>query len=153
MFIKETRSHVVTLPASKLSTSIQSSILSLLYTDLESTTTAPTFILTILRVESIGDGVITTTGAIEFKVDFECVSINILPDMIIECKVVEVNAMGLFAQIGPVNLFVSHHQVPQAVKENVMEGSVVRMRVKGVRYDKGVSVVGSLNEEYLGVVL
>lgn len=153
MFIKENRTHTVIIPACDMSANIRKSIMNRLYDDVEGVTLNDSYILAVLKIIFISEGVITNNGDISFRVKYQALSIQIINDSVIEARVIEVNSMGMFAQIGPINLFVSHHQIPSNVKENIMVSSLVRLRVKGVRYDNGLSVVGSLNEEYLGVVL
>lgn len=152
MFIKETRTQTVIIPSAALSSNIRQSIVTKLYNDVEGKTFNNSYIILVLSISYISEGSITNSGDISFKVTYQALSVQIVTNSIIEARVIEVNSMGLFAQIGPVNLFVSHHQIPMNVKQNLMVSSIVRLRVKGVRYDNGLSVVGSLNEEYLGVV-
>lgn len=153
MFIKESRTHTVIIPACDMSMNIRQSIINRLYKDVEGITLNDSYIVSVLNILFISEGILTNNGDISFKVKYQALSIQIINDSVIEARVIEVNSMGMFAQIGPVNLFVSHHQIPLNVKENIMVSSLVRLRVKGVRYSNGLSVVGSLNEEYLGVVL
>lgn len=153
MFTLATHHHTVNIPAALLNADIPTSIHSALYTDVEGKTLNSTYILLVLEILHISEGHITLTGDITFKVKFKSLNLEIKNGMVVEAKIAEVNQMGLFAHIGPVSIFVSHYQIPSSLRDNLTVGSGVRLRVKGVRYENGISVVGTLNEEFLGVVL
>lgn len=153
MFVKKILNHTVNIPSNFLSSSLSQIILSQLYFDVENKTYNDHYLLLVLKIITISEGKIKINGDIIFKITYQALCLEIENNYILESKVIEINNMGIFTNIGPINIFVSHHQIPVNVKESIILGSVVRLRVKGVRYDNGISVVGSLNEEYLGVIL
>ena len=73
---------------------------------------------------------------------------------------------GFFAKVGPLQIFVSRHCMPQDMSFNqaagdcwvsddekveIREGSLVRLRILGLTIDAGIiSAIGTINEPYLG---
>ncbi|KRH94846.1 DNA-directed RNA polymerase subunit E' [Pseudoloma neurophilia] len=153
MFIKELRDHTINISSSLITSNIRQSILTKLYQDVEGATFNNSYILLVLTINNISEGRITNNGDIAFIINYTALSLQLQENTVIETRVLELNQMGLFSRIGPISIFISNHQIPINVKENLMNSSLIRLRVKGVRYNNGLSVVGSLNEEYLGVVL
>lgn len=76
---------------------------------------------------------------------------------------------GFFARVGPLNIFISRHCMPDDMYYNnlngeenwsstdgiinISEGSLVRLRIIGLIIEAGViSAIGSIKESYLGQI-
>jgi|EP01033_Poteriospumella_lacustris_P006342 DNA-directed RNA polymerase II subunit RPB7 len=75
---------------------------------------------------------------------------------------------GFFANVGPLQIFVSRHNIPGDIKfssvtqawvsddrqTQITQGSVVRLRILGVHFERNsLRVVGTINEAYLGEIM
>lgn len=82
-------------------------------------------------------------------------------------QVASVNKMGLFAEVGPLQVFVSSHLIPSeygydglAVPpaylagggvKRIAAGDTLRLKIVGTRVDAAeIVAIGSIKEEYLG---
>ncbi|KAK8958035.1 hypothetical protein KSP39_PZI001234 [Platanthera zijinensis] len=71
------------------------------------------FIVAITSVEEIGKGLIREgTSFVTFPVKFKCIVFRPFKEEILEAVVKMVNKMGFFAEVGPVQVFVSKHLIP-----------------------------------------
>lgn len=74
---------------------------------------------------------------------------------------------GFFARVGPLQIFVSRHNMPDEIQFNpltenwasddreieIVSGSLVRLRIIGLSFDAaGISAVGTINEAFLGQI-
>ena len=108
-------------------------------------------------------------GFVVFKLKYEAVVFRPIKGEVLEAIVTQVNKVGLFTQIGPLNCFVSKHCIPTEVKfdqntnppcyrnddgdTTIQEGSCIRLRIVGTRVNAmDIFAIGSLMEDYLGVI-
>ena len=91
---------------------------------------------------------------------------------VFDAVVTQVNKLGFFAQVGPLQVFVSKHLIPSDMKfdpqsqpaayvseisdeqpQRVTKDSEVRLRVVATRIDASeIFAIGTIKDEYLGLV-
>lgn len=75
---------------------------------------------------------------------------------------------GFFAHVGPLQIFVSRHNIPGNIKfsavtqtwvsddriTDITQGSVVRLRIIGLQFERNsIKAVGTINESFLGQIM
>jgi len=75
--------------------------------------------------------------------------------------------MGFFAEVGPLQVFVSSHLIPNDMKFNpygnppsysdegvvIEKGSLVRIKIVGTRFDAtDIFAIGTIKEDFCGVL-
>jgi DNA-directed RNA polymerase II subunit RPB7 len=127
------------------------------------------YLISVLRVTSLSTlSVEPLEGCASFIVDFDALTLLPSKDEVADALVKEVNALGVFAFIGPLSIFVSTHQIPGHFSEAeghrvivlndggnpIARGSFVRVKILGVKIEhSNVYAVGTLNEDCLGPAL
>ncbi|TIA75905.1 hypothetical protein E3P91_00210 [Wallemia ichthyophaga] len=122
-----------------------------LFADVEGTCTGRYgYIIAVLSISDPGSGtVIPGVGTAEFVVKYTAIVYKPFKGEVVDGKVANVNKMGFFADVGPLQVFVSSHLIPQDIKfdpsatppcfsseDQVIErGSKVRLKVVGTRVD------------------
>ena len=91
---------------------------------------------------------------------------------VFDAEVKTVNKLGVFAQVGPLQVFISKHLMPPDMKfdpqstpaayvsdvddgqpQRVTKDSQVRLRIVSARFDNSeIFAIGALNQEYLGLI-
>lgn len=164
-------SLTLTLHPSYYGPGMQQQLRNKLLTDVEGTCTGQFgYIVCVLDCMSIDIGrgrVIPTSGSAEFEVKYRAVVWKPFKGEVVDGIVTDVNKMGIFADVGPINVFISVQNIPSTLKytpennppayaseeENVTKGSTVRLKIVGTAtYVNAINVIGSINEDYLGVV-
>ncbi len=82
-----------------------------------------------------------------------------------DAKITNVNKMGFFAEVGPLNIFVSSHLIPieyrfqpeanppefVSASDRLVKGRKVRIKIVGTRVDANeIFAIGTMKEDYLG---
>lgn len=108
-------------------------------------------------------------GFVVFKVKYEAIVFRPIVGEVLDAIVIQVNKVGIYTQIGPLQCFVSKQSIPTEIKfdpnENppcyknddrgtvYQEGSFIRLRIVGTRVDATeIFSIGSLMEDYLGLI-
>lgn len=130
------------------------------------------FIICVTGVTSTGDGRIREgAGVVTFPMKFNAIVFRPFKGEVLDAIVTTVNKMGFFAEVGPLQVFVSKHQVPRDmvfdaqsnpvsyVQQNldepmrVTKDSEVRLRVIGTHFDATeIRAIGTIKENYLGLI-
>jgi len=116
----------------------------------------------------IGAGkIVPGVGLAEFTVKYQAIIFKPFKGEVVDATVTTVNKMGFFADVGPMQIFVSIHLIPPDLKflpdanppnfsneEQVIEkGAMVRVKIMGLRMDvKDIFAIGTIKEDYLGVL-
>ncbi|KAI3871143.1 hypothetical protein MKW98_015043 [Papaver atlanticum] len=101
------------------------------------------FMVAITGVDNVGKGLIRDgTGFLKFLVKYQCVVFIPFKEEILEDVVTMVNKMVLFAEAGPVQIFVSNHSgdIPNYTTS---DGSLIRLQIIGTQVD-AIEIVCSL---------
>lgn len=70
------------------------------------------YIIAVLGYERTGKGMVqdgSGTGSVEFKIKYRAIVLKPFKNEVVDAVVVTVNKMGFFAEVGPLNIFVSNH--------------------------------------------
>lgn len=131
------------------------------------------FIICVTEVKHIGKGRIREgAGLVTFPMKFAAIVFRPFKGEVLDAKVVTVNKMGFFAEVGPLSVFVSKHMIPtdmrfdpqsnppsyvsQVSDEQPMRIAVhseVRLKLISTRVDAtDIFAIGSIKEDYLGVI-
>ncbi|KAK4783757.1 hypothetical protein SAY86_018125 [Trapa natans] len=124
------------------------------------------FVVAITGIQSIGKGMIRDgTGFVTFPVTYRCVVFRPFKGEVLEAVV---TTMGFFAEVGPVQIFVSSHLIPDDMEFQpgdapcyatsdrtlkILKDSEVRLRIIGTQVDATeIFCVGTIKDDFLGVV-
>ena len=152
MFQIATLTHTIQINPSDFNSNIQSHIHQSLIKQVEGICLPTGYIVAVLSITEIGEANLQLSGEAEFIVNYKCLKLIIKKDDIVLAIVNETNKMGVFASVGPVTIFISNYQLP-ATFVAIKKGSVVRLKVLGVKVEKGqLFAIGTINEDYLGVI-
>lgn len=111
--------------------------------------------------------IIPNDGSAEFEVKYKAIVWRPFRGEVVDGIVSNVQALGIFVDVGPLNVFISHRLLPSDMEFNptanppsyvseeqtIEKGSRVRLKIVGVRADVGqMFAIGTIKEDYLGVL-
>ncbi|PWA03400.1 hypothetical protein BB558_000452 [Smittium angustum] len=122
-----------------------------LYQDVEGTCTGRFgYIVTVLALVDIGAGkILAGNGSAEFLVKYSAIVFKPFKGQVVDGIVSNVNKLGFFADVGPLQVYVSQHLIPADMKfdpngnppsytssdQKIEKGSLVRLKIVGTRVD------------------
>lgn len=110
------------------------------------------YIITVLSVLSISEGLVQHTGQTVFEIRYKALTLNVSRGDVVDAMVSETNRMGIFATIGPLTIFISNYQIPNTFNTPV-KNSLIRLRIIGTRVEATrIFAIGTLNEDFLGAI-
>lgn len=82
-----------------------------LYTEVEGTCTGKYgFVIAVTTIDQIGSGVIQPgQGFVVYPVKYKAIVFRPFKGEVLDAVVTQVNKVGMFAEIGPLSCFISHH--------------------------------------------
>eukprot|EP01103_Thecamoeba_quadrilineata_P010111 TRINITY_DN2098_c0_g1_i1.p1 TRINITY_DN2098_c0_g1~~TRINITY_DN2098_c0_g1_i1.p1 ORF type:complete len:118 (-),score=20.35 TRINITY_DN2098_c0_g1_i1:133-486(-) len=109
------------------------------------------------------------TGFVSFPVTYTAIVFRPFKGEVVDAVVTQVNKMGFFAEVGPLQVFVSKHLIPSDmtfdpqkpvacfVSEDesikIAKDDEVRLKIIGTRVDATeIFSIGSIKEDYLGPI-
>uniref|UniRef100_A0A7S0Q1B7 DNA-directed RNA polymerase II subunit RPB7 n=1 Tax=Coccolithus braarudii TaxID=221442 RepID=A0A7S0Q1B7_9EUKA len=131
------------------------------------------FVICVTDIQTTGAGRIREgAGLATFAMKFNAIVFRPFKGQVLDAIVTTVNKMGFFAEVGPLQVFVSKHQTPRGmeydaqsnpvsyVQHNVDEqpirvtkDSEVRLRVIGTHFESTeIRAIGTIKENYLGLI-
>lgn len=169
MYFLKQLEHSVTLPPEYLGPHLDQLVRHALYQQVEGTCSgAHGYIVAVLSIDSVERGRVQEgTGSVVFPMRFTAVLLKVFKNEVVDAVVANVNKMGFFAQVGPLQVFISSHLVPSEYKfdaagvppcyasdtARIGPGDLVRLKIVGVRVDTSeIVAIGSIKEDYLGVL-
>nr|CCA20126.1 DNAdirected RNA polymerase II 19 kDa polypeptide pu [Albugo laibachii Nc14] len=126
--------------------------------------------VTEVRDEDIGKGVIQdNSGYVCFNIRYRAILFRPFKNEVLDAVVSVVNQLGFFADVGPLQVFVSRHAMPTDLNngydhENnawisddreveIRKGCGVRLRIMGVSIDvTEINAIGTIKDDYLGLI-
>ncbi|KAI6031005.1 RNA polymerase Rpb7 [Pisolithus marmoratus] len=145
-FIKEL-THTILLHPSYFGPRMLQFLESKLYADVEGTCSGQYgYIIAVVSILDIGRGmVISGSGQAEFVTRYRAIVFKPFKGEVVDGVVNNVNKMGFFADVGPLQVFVSH----QIIEKNTR----VRLKIVGTRVDATeIFAIGTIKEDHLGVI-
>ncbi|CRL01943.1 CLUMA_CG015045, isoform A [Clunio marinus] len=143
-----------------------------LYTEVEGTCTGKYgFVIAVTSINDIGAGVIQAgQGFVVYPVKYKAIVFRPFKGEVLDAVVKQVNKVGMFAEIGPLSCFISHHSIPADMQfcpnsnpacykskdEDILIAAEdkIRLKIVGTRVDAtGIFAIGTLMDDYLGLVL
>lgn len=116
----------------------------------------------------IGKGrIVPGDGSAEFDVKYRAIVWKPFKGEVVDGVVSGVSELGIFVDVGPLNIFISTHLIPADMSYNssanppayqsddqiIEKGSRVRLKIVGTRSDVDkIFAIGSIKEDYLGAL-
>ncbi|EDW15679.2 uncharacterized protein Dmoj_GI22645 [Drosophila mojavensis] len=142
-----------------------------LYSEVEGTCTGKYgFVIAVTTIDLIGSGVIQPgQGFVVYPVKYKAIVFRPFKGEVLDAVVKQINKVGMFAEIGPLSCFISHHSIPADMQfcpngnppcykskdeDVVISGEdKIRLKIVGTRVDAtGIFAIGTLMDDYLGLV-
>ncbi|KAG8933724.1 DNA-directed RNA polymerase II subunit [Tulasnella sp. 417] len=169
MFFVKELTHRILLHPSYFGPQMEKFLENKLYADVEGTCSgAYGYIIAVLSIVDIGQGnVLSGTGQAEFITVYRAIVFKPFKGEVVDGIVGEVNKMGFFVEVGPLNVFVSNHLIDPEMKfdpnsnppsyasqDQIIERDThVRLKIVGTRVDATeIFAIGTIKEDHLGVV-
>lgn len=167
-FIKEL-SHTILLHPSYFGPRMLQFLESKLYADVEGTCSGQYgYIIAVVSILDIGRGmVISGSAQAEFVARYRAIVFKPFKGEVVDGVVNNVNKMGFFAEVGPLQVFVSHQLIHPDLKfdpnsnppsfasdDQIIEKNTrVRLKIVGTRVDATeIFAIGTIKEDHLGVI-
>lgn len=127
------------------------------------------FVVTTMLPDSVSQGIVdAASGYAHFTVKFKAIVCKPFKGEVLDAVVTLVTQNGFFAEAGPVQIFVSHKQMPADYKfelagnpafvngdasVTIAKDDDVRVRIVGTRYDTNeIFSIGSIAGNFLGPI-
>ncbi|RUP46811.1 RNA polymerase Rpb7 [Jimgerdemannia flammicorona] len=110
--------HTIHLHPSYFGPSMPTYLKKKLHSDVEGTCSGRFgYIITVVALQNIGRGkVLPGSGLAEFNVKYQAIVFKPYKGEVVDAVVTTVNKMGFFADVGPLQVFVSQHLIPNDMK-------------------------------------
>ena len=169
MFFLHDLERTITLHPSFFGPRVKDYLTSRLLEDVEGTCTGLFYIICVLDAFDISEGrVLPGSGFAEYTVHYRAVVWKPFKGETVDAVVSSVNNLGIFAFVGPLQVFISEHLIPSDFHwepigpppkwtdnqdSNIERGTHIRIKIMATRSDVGnIHALGSLKEDYLGYV-
>jgi len=169
MFFLYELERIITLHPSFFGSKVREFLTRRLYEDVEGTCTGSYYIICVMDVIGISEGrVVPGTGDAEYTIRYRTVVWRPFKGETLDAVVTSVNRQGVFAEVGPLTVFVSNHNIPADIKwdpnatppqytdngDQVIEkGTHLRVKLMGTRSDiSNIFAIGSIKEDFLGTL-
>ncbi|KAL8718228.1 MAG: hypothetical protein Q9225_004617, partial [Loekoesia sp. 1 TL-2023] len=167
MFFLHELERTITLHPSFFGPRTKEYLTTRLLEDVEGTCSGQYYIICVMDALSISEGrVVPGSGVAEYTIQYRAVVWRPFKGETVDAIVTSVNRMGVFADVGPLPVFVSNHLIPPDIKwdpnatppqytdngDQVIEkGTHLRIKLIGTRSDVGsMFAIGSVKEDFLG---
>ena len=173
MFYVKQLEHEVELPPQFFGPKLKETIVERVRQQMEGQALAEYgYVISVIEVpqDQIKSGVIEyQTGNVNFRCKYTALLLRPFVNEVLDAEVKQCNALGFFAYVGPLRVFVSKHSMPEDMingwnpekdswvsddKEVVItSGSGVRLRIKGRTIENGnITAIGTIKDSYLGLM-
>lgn len=108
------------------------------------------------------------SSAVHFTVKYQVILLRPFRNEVMDAVVtIAPEEIGFFAHVGPLQIFVSRHNIPLDIQFNptteswvssdytteIKPGTVVRLRINGLQFTTaGINAIGTINETFLGAM-
>ncbi|TYJ58188.1 hypothetical protein B9479_001012 [Cryptococcus floricola] len=169
MFFLRELTHTILLHPSYFGAQLEDYLRQKLYEDVEGTCSGKHgYIISVVQITDIGEGkIMPSTGQAKFKTGYTAIVMKPFKGEVVDAKVVNVNKMGFFAMVGPLQVFVSCHLTHADMKfdpsvsppcyrsndEVIQKGTKVRIQIVGCRVEANdMFAIGTIKKDYLGQI-
>ncbi|XP_055610060.1 DNA-directed RNA polymerase II subunit RPB7 [Uranotaenia lowii] len=170
MFYHISLEHEILLHPRYFGPQLMETVKQKLYTEVEGTCTGKYgFVIAVTTIDDIGSGVILPgQGFVVYPVKYKAIVFRPFKGEVLDAVVTQVNKVGMFAEIGPLSCFISHHSIPADVQfcptanppcyrskdEEIVIAleDKIRLKIVGTRVDAtGIFAIGTLMDDFLGL--
>ncbi|XP_037928142.1 DNA-directed RNA polymerase II subunit RPB7-like [Teleopsis dalmanni] len=125
-------------------------------------------IIKIIKIVNLGTAFINPyTSEVEIWVTFIALVLRPVKGEVVDAVITQVTSMGLFADVGCINHFISRFNIPEYLQYStanapcykdkderivIYVGDIVRVQVTGVRSDNDIFAVATMLGDYQGTV-
>ncbi len=127
------------------------------------------FIILVIAIDDsqIGKGVIDhLTGRTRYEVEYDAIVFRPFKNEVLDTAVKVCTSEGIFAEAGPLDLFVSRHYIPNTYEFRaedaswvspdtgaaIRSGGEMRVKILGANATGQVAAIATINEPFLGVL-
>eukprot|EP01137_Pigoraptor_chileana_P006306 Opistho-2@50517 len=169
MFYYLTLSHDVLLHPQYFGPMLKQTLRQKLYSEVEGTCKGEFgWIIMVKDIEEFGRGKIhANRGIVTFSMRYTAVVFRPFKGEVVEAVVKDVNKLGVFCQVGPIEIFISNKQMPPKMKYlpnavphcyvspdedyTIVKDVPIKVKIVGLRIDAAnVVCIGSILDEFLG---
>ncbi|KAJ1547079.1 DNA-directed RNA polymerase II subunit [Nowakowskiella sp. JEL0078] len=158
MFFLKQLSHTIQLLPQYFNRDLEQNLKRRLYDETEGSCSGRYgYIIAVVKIIDIGKGVLqSSSGIAEFTIKYEAVVFKPFRNQVVDGIVTTVNKLGFFADVGPMQCFVSVHSIPSYLKFDpssnppaivgstekgtqdirIQKGEPVRIRIIGLKLDQ-----------------
>jgi len=125
------------------------------------------YVVCVFDINTITEALVNDDGTVSFRIQFSAIVCRPFRGQVVDAVVTQVTKLGIFAEFGPINAFISKHQMPgdmefqensvpqkylsRDTKVSLKKDDEVRLKVIGMSVNaQQLCVVGSLKEDFLG---
>mmetsp|Transcript_5306 Transcript_5306/g.5459 ORF Transcript_5306/g.5459 Transcript_5306/m.5459 type:complete len:174 (+) Transcript_5306:91-612(+) len=128
------------------------------------------YVISIIQMDDadIKAGIIDIdTGSVNVNVQYTAILFRPFVNEVMDAVVTTATETGFFSRVGPLQIFVSRHAMPEDIKFDhergdcwcsedqeveIKETSIVRLRIMGLSIEAGcISAIGTIKDGYLGL--
>ncbi|KAH6565436.1 hypothetical protein BASA50_010938 [Batrachochytrium salamandrivorans] len=174
MFFLKQLTHTINLHPQFFGPQIKAFLTRRLYEEVEGTCSGQFgYIISVVDIVDVGKGVLqSNTGFAQFQVLYKAIVFKPFKNQVVDGIVTTVNKIGFWADVGPLQVFISSHLIPGYLKFDsnsnppayvgegqefgeaslrVEKGATVRLRIVGTRVDATeIFAIGTIKEDFLG---
>ncbi|CAH8842279.1 unnamed protein product [Trichobilharzia szidati] len=172
MFYHIKLEHEILLHPKYFGPNLTETVKTKLFSDVEGTCSGKYgFIIAVTNIEHIGAGIIQPNrGFVQYRIVYRAIVYRPFKGEVVDGIVTQVTKVGVFAEAGPLTIFISKYSVPSNIKfegaeitadglnedeeeenQTVQIEDRIRIRIIGLRVDASdIFAVGTLMDDYLG---
>ncbi|KAI5282931.1 DNA-directed RNA polymerase II subunit, partial [Ascosphaera aggregata] len=173
MFFIHFLEHVLSVHPTYFGANVKEYLTQKLYDEVEGICTGEYYIVCVMDTYHISEGrVVPGSGWAEYTIIYRAIvwkpfkGETLVSTVKVDGVVTRVTQQGIFAEVGPLTVFVTKHMIPPEIKwdgesnppqytdgqDQVIEtGTNLRLKITGLRNDvRDIFGVGSIREDYLG---
>lgn len=169
MFFLKELEHTITLEPRFLGAQLRDHIRLQLYRQVEGSCNGRFgYVVALVSISHIESGIVQDSfGSVAFKVRYMALLLKPFKNETVDAVISTVNKMGFFAALGPLQIFVSNHLIPDdyrfepnstppcylSEEQRISPGDGVRLKIVGTRIDATeMFAIGTIKEDDLGVL-
>lgn len=170
MFYHISLEHEILLHPRYFGPLLMDTVRQMLFTEVEGTCTGKYgFVIAVTTIDEIGSGMIQAgRGFVLYPIKYKAIVFRPFKGEVLDAIVSQVNKIGLFCEIGPMQCFISRHSIPQDLEFDpnsnpscyksrdeevvIKVDDEIRVKIVGTRVDAAdIFAIGTLMDDYLGL--
>ncbi|MPC29260.1 DNA-directed RNA polymerase II subunit RPB7 [Portunus trituberculatus] len=170
MFYHISLEHEILLHPRYFGPQLMDTVRQMLFTEVEGTCTGKYgFVIAVTTIDHIGSGMIQVgRGFVLYPIKYKAIVFRPFKGEVLDAVVTQINKIGLFCEIGPMQCFISRHSIPQDLEFDpnsnppcyksrdeevvIQQDDEIRVKIVGTRVDAtDIFAIGTLMDDYLGI--